>query len=247
MTMHDDALPALPATKKVLQVTAAGDCIPGYTAEQMRAYALAGLAARGESWRDLAMQFDQHRMAALWHLRAMIADPAAHAEQASAFLAAPPAPSQAEASVQIALAARAGDQRPTAWALAASLDILADRGEVNCTLWSDATRPEQEWTEPLYADDPRLTWGVPHAGTIRCLRAAEDRIRSGEPPAEVFADYGWTMDAAPPAPSHEAMRAALEALDACEFAGKDAISGGPGRIDKARALLRAALGGESQS
>jgi hypothetical protein len=151
-----------------------------------------------------------------------------------------------EQRVLAALAARGGDQRPTAWALAASLDILADRGEVNCTLWSDATRPDQEWTEPLYADDPRLTWGVPHAGTIRCLRAAEDRIRAGEPPAEVFADYGWTMDAAPPAPSQEAMRAALEF---CEFAWRDVPMNEYAfeRLERTIALLRAALGGESQS
>ena len=39
--------------------------------------------------------------------------------------------------------------------------------------------------------DGRPTWNVPHAVTIRCLRAAEGRIRAGEAPADVFADYGW--------------------------------------------------------
>jgi hypothetical protein len=118
----------------------------------------------------------------------------------------------AQRAVDAALAARAGQERPVAWVLAASLDILADRGEVNCTLWSDANKPEQEWLEPLYADDPRLTWGVPHAGTIRCLRAAEDRIRAGEPPDDVFADYGWTMKAALPALPPEAREAMERAL-----------------------------------
>lgn len=44
----------------------------------------------GADWRKLAIQFDAQRMAAMAHLRAMVKDPAAHAEQASAFIAAPP-------------------------------------------------------------------------------------------------------------------------------------------------------------
>lgn len=49
--------------------------------------------------------------------------------------------------------------------------------------------------------DDRPTWDVPHSVTIRCLRAAEDRIRAGESPAEVFADYGWTF--APDGPAEQ--------------------------------------------
>jgi len=48
--------------------------------------------ASGESnneWRRLALQFDGHRMQALWHLEALLKDPS-HAEQARAFLSAPP-------------------------------------------------------------------------------------------------------------------------------------------------------------
>lgn len=41
-------------------------------------------------WRRLAVQFDGHRMQALSHLQAMLADPALHAESARAFLKAPP-------------------------------------------------------------------------------------------------------------------------------------------------------------
>jgi hypothetical protein len=176
----------------------------------------------------------------------------------------------AQRAVDAALAARAGQERPVAWVLAASLDILADRGEVNCTLWSDANKPEQEWLEPLYADDPRLTWGVPHAGTIRCLRAAEDRIRAGEPPGDVFADYGWSMTPAPcphirssgegthwcalaeqpalPTQAREAMEMALDALENERAARRG--DGGTVACNKltlpAIAALRAALGEEQQ-
>jgi len=42
------------------------------------------------AWRRLAFQFDEHRMQALNHLRAMLADPKAHAYLVTEFLAAPP-------------------------------------------------------------------------------------------------------------------------------------------------------------
>lgn len=41
-------------------------------------------------WRRLALQFDGHRMQALWHLKAMLKDPEAHRAVAEAFVAAPP-------------------------------------------------------------------------------------------------------------------------------------------------------------
>jgi hypothetical protein len=45
-------------------------------------------------WRTLALQFDAHRMSALAHLRAMVQDPAKHAEVAREFLSAPPPAAQ---------------------------------------------------------------------------------------------------------------------------------------------------------
>ena len=42
-------------------------------------------------WRDLALQFDNHRMRALWHLKTLVSD-GAHYEAAAAFLAEPPIP-----------------------------------------------------------------------------------------------------------------------------------------------------------
>lgn len=43
-----------------------------------------------EAWRRLALQFDEHRMQALGHLRMMLVNPKAHAGAAASFLAAPP-------------------------------------------------------------------------------------------------------------------------------------------------------------
>lgn len=43
-----------------------------------------------DTWRRLALQFDGHRMQALAHLRAMLADPEKAAARAEEFLASPP-------------------------------------------------------------------------------------------------------------------------------------------------------------
>jgi len=53
-------------------------------------------------WRRLALQFDEHRISALWHLRAMLEDPIAHASIAREFLAAPPLPGEAVLAQRIA-------------------------------------------------------------------------------------------------------------------------------------------------
>lgn len=42
-------------------------------------------------WRDLALQFDYHRMKALWHLKTLVSD-GAHYDAAAAFLTEPPIP-----------------------------------------------------------------------------------------------------------------------------------------------------------
>ncbi len=41
-------------------------------------------------WRRLALQFDGHRMQALWHLKKMLENPEAHREAAEKFLSAGP-------------------------------------------------------------------------------------------------------------------------------------------------------------
>ena len=41
-------------------------------------------------WRRLALQFDGHRMQALWHLKALLKDPETHRAIAEEFIAAPP-------------------------------------------------------------------------------------------------------------------------------------------------------------
>ena len=43
-----------------------------------------------EEWRRLALQFDGHRMQALWNLQCMLKDPVAHRAAVEAFLEAPP-------------------------------------------------------------------------------------------------------------------------------------------------------------
>lgn len=43
-----------------------------------------------EGWRRLALQFDGHRMQALWHIRRLLIDPEAHKEAAEQFLSASP-------------------------------------------------------------------------------------------------------------------------------------------------------------
>jgi hypothetical protein len=54
-------------------------------------------------WRKLALRFDAHRMSALAHLRAMVQDPAKHADVAREFLSAPPpaAPVQDQKSCKL--------------------------------------------------------------------------------------------------------------------------------------------------
>lgn len=42
-----------------------------------------------EHWRDLALQFDNHRMKALWHLKTLVSD-GAHYDAARNFLSEPP-------------------------------------------------------------------------------------------------------------------------------------------------------------
>lgn len=48
------------------------------------------VVAQLEHWRDLALQFDNHRMTAIWHLKTLVSD-GAHYDTAAAFLSEPPA------------------------------------------------------------------------------------------------------------------------------------------------------------
>ena len=70
-----------------------------YSEEQMHAYVDADRAARGaaqaapaedDKWRSLALQFDGHRMQALWHLKLLLECGEDHAEAVRTFLAGPP-------------------------------------------------------------------------------------------------------------------------------------------------------------
>jgi hypothetical protein len=69
----------------------------------------------------------------------------------------------------------------------------------------------QQRAAPSAERDTRPCWGVPHAGMIRCLDAAIDRLHAGDTPEEVFADFGWSLTVPP---DHFAvMRQALDALE----------------------------------
>lgn len=58
-------------------------------------------------WRRLALQFDEHRLQALWHLKAMLQDPEKHRPIVEAFLAAGPLSGEAVLAERIKAAAEA--------------------------------------------------------------------------------------------------------------------------------------------
>ncbi|MFJ9451460.1 hypothetical protein [Herbaspirillum sp. NPDC101397] len=77
-------------------------------------------------WRRLALQFDNHRMKALAHLRMLLKEPAAHAGAAAEFLAAPPLSGEKVLTQRIAaLAAAPQEQAPAAAARGAGLYVEA--------------------------------------------------------------------------------------------------------------------------
>lgn len=81
--------------------------IRGYSVERVKALLdrIASLEAELEhanQWRDLALQFDGHRMQALGHLKAMRKDPFKHCDAAGEFLAAPPLPGEAVLAERLA-------------------------------------------------------------------------------------------------------------------------------------------------
>lgn len=55
-----------------------------------------------DQWRDVALRFDKHRMQALWHLQAMLQDPAKHADIVRQFLKDPTHPAAATPTQQAA-------------------------------------------------------------------------------------------------------------------------------------------------
>jgi hypothetical protein len=92
--MTDATPPAQPAPVQHFNHTSAANS--ALRDAQNRSYQIAKLSQPApvqdaeNKWRTLALQFDAHRMSALAHLRAMVQDPAKHAEVAGEFLSAPP-------------------------------------------------------------------------------------------------------------------------------------------------------------
>ncbi|MFG5778247.1 hypothetical protein ACFIQF_14355 [Comamonas sp. J-3] len=95
--------------------------IRGYSVERVKALLdrIASLEAELEhanQWRDLALQFDGHRMQALGHLKAMRKDPFKHCDAAGEFLAAPPLPGEAVLAERLAQLSQA-QAVPDGWKL----------------------------------------------------------------------------------------------------------------------------------
>lgn len=71
-----------------------------------------------ESWRRLALQFDQHRMQALWHLRAMVENPRESRASVIEFLNAAPTDGNEVLTQRIAeIAAATEGALPKGWKL----------------------------------------------------------------------------------------------------------------------------------
>lgn len=103
------------------------------------------VASLTDKWRDLALKFDRHRMAAMWHLRALLADPGAHAAAARAFLDEPP-PAE-----PVAVPAQAWQPIETA------------PKDEKVVLWGDAGKQcfVGRWRDFHRINDPRITHWMP--------------------------------------------------------------------------------------
>ena len=64
-------------------------------------------ASNCSEWRRLALQFDNHRMTALWHLKGLLQDPKGHQPAARQFLAGPPLSGEVVLAERLAALARA--------------------------------------------------------------------------------------------------------------------------------------------
>lgn len=221
MTSHDDALPALPhPTIGMASPTDHGRWDHYYTAEQMRAYARAALAARAEpvwaadGWRQECDDADAV-------LRLIGLDPE-RCRTEGGWLNVP--------KIRTMLRDRA-----LVYLCPAGCGCTwRDNGDGSMSLYGPSSRSCAACeTMPLSKLVP--VYATPPATSAEPVTVST----SDEPKSDVLSVERDANDDAPPALPPEA----LDALDACEFAGKAAINGGPGRIDKARAALRPWLRG----
>lgn len=114
---------------------------------QEHATQLAEESEAADNWRRLALQFDNHRMQALWHLKAVLLSPSRHRHAAAAFLAEPPLDGEKVLADRIAQIAAAPAQ---AQEDAARLDAMqAQRiavvpefeGPWDATIYGDSDEP----------------------------------------------------------------------------------------------------------
>lgn len=79
-----------------------------------------------EHWRDLALQFDNHRMKALWHLKTLAAD-GAHYDAARNFLSEPPIPASDLQHRLTVAEQRESEAREELLELSGKLDVFYSR------------------------------------------------------------------------------------------------------------------------
>lgn len=93
------SLPPLPTPDIRAVVDDAGRQLVGHSQAQTIAYAQEAVAQekrRTATWRHMAMQFDAHRMKALWYLCLMLSSPKRYENEVRKFLEASPPESQIE-------------------------------------------------------------------------------------------------------------------------------------------------------
>lgn len=125
-------------------------------------------------WRDLALQFDNHRMKALWHLKTLVSD-GAHYDAAAAFLAEPPIPASELQQRLTAADERADVLETVSVKQAALLDELGIPLDEVDDLFGETLKnakryeylrsvmavenfptPHPEWSEPLESESKRI-------------------------------------------------------------------------------------------
>lgn len=105
------------------------------------------------SWRDLALQFDYHRMQALGHLKALV-ESQSHASDARAFLFSTPLSGQAVLETRLrAIAEQAKPQEPAAYQNSGGIDVITARVRElmsNPRAGSIANNAAKRYTTALY-------------------------------------------------------------------------------------------------
>lgn len=139
-------------------------------------------AQADNKWRELALKFDGQRMAALAHLRTLLAHPAEHAEAVRKFLAEPPqaAPQPAQAVPQLTgCNCRWDGETQVQWCEL----HLAHKGAIH------------DWAERAKTAEAKLAAPQPEAQPYEHSKAISEGARNAAADA-YFAARAWMMDTA---------------------------------------------------